>query len=72
MLEDVYARLSRVVVECLTWQEALRRYDSDNTLFYLPPHIGDVSGIIMPRSLEISSLKWLTTRHRSKDASFCR
>lgn len=41
MLEDVHARLSRVVVECLPWQEIVRRYDSDNTLFYLdPPYWG--------------------------------
>lgn len=41
MLEDVHARLSRVVVECLTWQEVLQRYDSDKTLFYLdPPYWG--------------------------------
>jgi len=41
ILEDVHGRLSRVVVECLPWQEVIRRYDRPETLFYLdPPYWG--------------------------------
>nr|WP_294915326.1 DNA adenine methylase [uncultured Neokomagataea sp.] len=41
MLEDVHARLSRVVIECLRWQDVIKRYDSAGTLFYLdPPYYG--------------------------------
>lgn len=41
MLEDLHARLSRVVIECLDFGEFMRRYDSDGTLFYLdPPYWG--------------------------------
>ena len=42
LLEDVHARLSRVMIECLPWQDVLRRYDSERTLFYLdPPYWGN-------------------------------
>ncbi len=41
MLEDVHARLSGVVIECLTYAEFIRRYDKPKTLFYLdPPYWG--------------------------------
>ncbi|MBE0552386.1 MAG: DNA adenine methylase [Rhodobacteraceae bacterium] len=41
MLEDLHARLSRVVIECLDFGEFIRCYDSDGTLFYLdPPYWG--------------------------------
>lgn len=42
MLEDVHARLSGVVIECLGYAEFGRRYDSPGTLFYLdPPYWGN-------------------------------
>ncbi|MFT9448446.1 DNA adenine methylase [Gluconobacter japonicus] len=42
MLEDVHARLSRVVIECLPWQQVVQRYDRPETLFYLdPPYWGN-------------------------------
>ena len=41
MLEDVHARLSGVVIECLDYREFIRRYDGPSTLFYLdPPYWG--------------------------------
>ncbi|MPV99581.1 DNA adenine methylase, partial [Bombella apis] len=41
VLEDVFERLNRVVIECLPWQAVIDRYDTVNTLFYLdPPYYG--------------------------------
>ena len=41
MLEDVHARLSGVVIECLNYGEFVERYDSPGTVFYLdPPYWG--------------------------------
>ena len=41
MLEDLHTRLSGVVIECLPYDEFIRRYDRPETLFYLdPPYWG--------------------------------
>ena len=41
MLEDLHARLSGVVIECLDWSGFITRYDAPGTLFYLdPPYWG--------------------------------
>lgn len=41
MIEDVHARLTRVVIECLDWRKLLDVYDAPGTLFYLdPPYYG--------------------------------
>jgi DNA adenine methylase len=41
MLEDLHSRLSGVVIECLPWDQFVRRYDRSSTLFYLdPPYWG--------------------------------
>jgi DNA adenine methylase len=41
LLDDAHARLASVVIECLPYQECLRRYDRSGTLFYLdPPYEG--------------------------------
>ncbi|MCA0871224.1 DNA adenine methylase [Seohaeicola saemankumensis] len=41
MLEDVHARLSGVVIECLPYAEFIARYDRPGALFYLdPPYWG--------------------------------
>ncbi len=37
MLEDLHSRLTRVVIECLSYQDFIRRYDTPQTLFYLDP-----------------------------------
>ncbi len=40
-LEDLHERLAGVVIECLDFEEFLRRYDKPSTLFYLdPPYHG--------------------------------
>lgn len=42
MLEDLHTRLSGVVIECLDWQDLIRRYDGPATLFYVdPPYWGN-------------------------------
>ena len=41
MLEDLHTRLSGVVIECLPFEDFIRRYDRPKTLFYLdPPYWG--------------------------------
>ena len=41
MLEDIHERLARVVIECLPYEDFIRRYDRPGTLFYLdPPYWG--------------------------------
>jgi DNA adenine methylase len=40
-LEDLHERLAGVVIECLPWQEFIRRYDRPGTLFFIdPPYYG--------------------------------
>jgi len=40
-LEALHERLASVVIECLPWSEAIRRYDRPENLFYLdPPYWG--------------------------------
>lgn len=42
MLEEVHERLSGVVIENLTWQDFMKRYDRKGMLFYLdPPYFGN-------------------------------
>lgn len=36
-LSEVHLRLSGVTIEHLTWQDFVKRYDRDHTLFYLDP-----------------------------------
>lgn len=41
LLENTHKRLERVQIECLPYEEVLRRYDRPATLFYLdPPYFG--------------------------------
>lgn len=42
MLEEVYERLTGVMIENLDWAELLTKYDRDDALFYLdPPYFGN-------------------------------
>lgn len=42
MLEEVHSRLTRVVIECLSYEKFITRYDRPGTLFYLdPPYWGN-------------------------------
>ncbi|PYE86911.1 DNA adenine methylase [Phyllobacterium leguminum] len=42
ILEQIYERLTGVVIENLRWQELIDRYDRPGTLFYLdPPYFGN-------------------------------
>jgi len=41
-MTKIHKRLRRVVIECLDFEELIKRYDSEDTWFYLdPPHIGN-------------------------------
>ena len=41
MLEAIHERLSPVVIECLSWQDCIKKYDRPGSLFYLdPPYHG--------------------------------
>lgn len=41
MIEALHARLARVTIECLNYQEFITRYDRPGTLFYIdPPYYG--------------------------------
>lgn len=41
LIENTHKRLARVQIECLPYQDILRRYDRPGTLFYLdPPYFG--------------------------------
>ena len=37
IIEQAHQRLARVQIECLPYQEILRKFDSSNSLFYLDP-----------------------------------
>lgn len=43
-LSELHLRLARVTIECLPWEEIIRRYDSAETLFFLDPPYWQVSG----------------------------
>jgi DNA adenine methylase len=41
LIENTHKRLARVQLECLPYEEVLKRYDRPTTLFYLdPPYFG--------------------------------
>ena len=40
-LEGIAGRMRGITIECMNYQECVRRYDSENTLFYCdPPYCG--------------------------------
>ena len=41
ILADVHERLQFVTIECLGWQNFIKRYDRDGMLFYLDPPYWD-------------------------------
>ncbi|WP_329840948.1 hypothetical protein [Stenotrophomonas geniculata] len=40
----MHLRLANTVIECLPWQECVRRYDRPGTLFYLDPPYWETEG----------------------------
>jgi DNA adenine methylase len=41
-LEDIHKRMAGVVIENMSWQKIIERYDRPGTLFYLdPPYWGN-------------------------------
>src|SRR5882762_5409201 len=42
LLENTHKRLQRVQIECLPYEEILKRYDRPTTLFYLDPPYWDI------------------------------
>lgn len=51
-LSEAHVRLSRVSIECLPWQELLRRYDRTETLFFLDPPYWKLAGYGVAFGLE--------------------
>jgi DNA adenine methylase len=47
-LSEYHQRLAGVVVECLPWQECLRRYDRPETLFFVDPPYWQAEGYAAP------------------------
>lgn len=47
-LSEYHQRLAQVVVECLPWQECLRRYDRSETLFFVDPPYWETEGYAPP------------------------
>jgi DNA adenine methylase len=47
-LSEFHQRLAGVVVECLPWQECLRRYDRPETLFFVDPPYWQAEGYAAP------------------------
>lgn len=42
-VREIHGRLRGVLIECLTWDDALRRYDREHTFFYIDPPYYKVS-----------------------------
>ncbi len=57
-LSEYHQRLAQVVVECLPWQECLRRYDRPETLFFLDPPYWETEGYATP-PLELADYRTL-------------
>ncbi len=47
-LSHAHLRLARVTIECLPWQECLRRYDRPGTLFFMDPPYWQTAGYGIP------------------------
>jgi len=43
-LSAVHLRLANTIIECLPWQDSVRRYDRPGTLFYLDPPYWETEG----------------------------
>lgn len=51
-LSAAHLRLSEVYVEHLTWQDCLRKYDREHTLFYMDPPYWETEGYGVPFGFE--------------------
>lgn len=47
-LSEAHLRLARVIIECLPWDECIRRYDSPTTLFLFDPPYWQTAGYGTP------------------------
>lgn len=73
MLEDVHERLSSMVIECLSFEKFIPKYDKPTTLFYLDSHITAAKMTIAKACLNTLTLNcWPTFYVTSKADSFCR
>ncbi len=71
LLEDVHARMTGVIIECLPWPISSRGMTGPRRCSISTHPIGETRRIMARRSVETSSPKWPTAWQTFKDGSFC-